>query len=964
MIENNLQIQLPPGFMGNGTIYQAAGRWRAGNYVRFHEGTVRPIGGWQLLPLTGATILGLAQAAVSWQGPDGTPWLAVGTTNGLYVIDENNVVYDITPSAITAAPHNWQLSTYGSNLIAVNTLLGDQDISAINTYFWDTTSTGTAAAIIGSTSLVPRGVYATFTTPELFLVCLRGEDPTGFPARGGIGTAYSEHRVYWPTQETLTDFLATTTNTAGDFDLQTKGRLMAGIGTKGESLILSDIDAWKMIFIGGALVYSFIKAGDNCGVVSKFAHVALDQGVFWMGRGKFFLYDGFVQSIPCEVSDAVFGDFNEQCANTVWAVPNPRYNEITWFYPSAGAQSPDRYVTYNFVENHWVNGQMTRSAGVQQRFTSDVIDAPIPVWFDNTQPYQHEQGFEHDGLAFVESGPVQAGAGDRLMRIQGVLPDDRNIGDVQLRLYTSMSPDDAEKLNGPYSLTSLTSVRLTARQVRLRLEEVSADDWRVGYIRLGVLPVERRGQGAGIPVDQTPVSIEILPDSVTLIDAQHFTFESIIRNKEGQVLDIKPDFWNSSNSSQIPVDTDGTVTALASPATANIQAGLNSPSLLSNIATVTVDADDTPAKIVITPTAMSLIASSTPGALAATIYNKEGLLLPLASIDSWVSDTPAHVTVAAGGGQNLTASASGVALGTANITAQITTGVLTPVISNICLATVTDPFVTHTFTSSGEFNVSTIGSGVVDRVLLVGGGGSGGSVLGTGVGAGGGGAGAVIEVDSVSVSLGNNAVNVGAGGAATVAIDVPGLTVEDGLGGGPSSFQGHTADGGGAGSANGTGGALDSGSNPAGSGGGGRGDGSGGAAGGAGGSGGHSGGAGATNNGGGGGGAGSTGVVISGGSAISNDISGTGAGYGPGGNGSTALAFGGVTVPAVAGEDGADGTGAGGGAATGGITVTDFEGDFVGTAAESGKGGSGVVIIRYKVSTGIVATGGVKVVHS
>jgi hypothetical protein len=965
LIENHLEIDIPPGFFGNGTMYQAAGRWRRGNLVRFHEGTIRPLGGWSVLPLSGAPILGTAQSAISWQIEDGTPFMAVGTTLGLYVIDSNNVAYDITPSTITAAPHNWQLSTYGTYLIAVNSLLGDQDISAINTYYWTGASTATLAAVAWTTALGPRGVYATFTTPERYLVCLRGKDPTAFPAPSGVQTAYSEHRVYWPSQETLTDFLPTDINTGGSFDLQTKGRLMAGAAARGESIILSDTDAWKMVYIGGELIYSFARVGDNCGAVSKFGQVVLDQGVFWMGRGKFFLYDGYVKSIPCEVSDAVFTDFNEQRAYTVWAVANPRFNEVTWFYPSAGSATPDRYVTFNFAENHWVNGKMERTAGVQQRFTSDVIDAPVPVWFNNAQPFEHETGLEHDSIGYIESGPLQSGKGERLLRIQGILPDDRNIGDLQMRLYTAMSPDDGEKLHGPYPLSSLTSVRLTARQFRLRAEETGADDWRLGKVRLGAREVERRGPGAGLPADQTPVSIEIIPTAVTLIDAQHFTFESIIRNAEGQVLDMKPDFWTSSNSSQIPVDTHGTVSALASPSTANIQAGLTSPSILSNIAVVTVAADNIPASITITPVAATINVASTVQETA-VVKNAAGQVLVGYPIDGWNSTVPAKATV------NSSGLVTGVALGSTNVTAFINTPSIT---SNIAAITVVDAYVIHVFPTGSTNFVVSAGSGTVN-VLLVGGGGGGASATGNGVGCGGGGAGAVRDTTS-AVTVNTYPVVVGGGGAGGVSSSTVGLTIANGAPGVNSTFNGITAHGGGAGSATGNGGSVDNVGGAAGSGGGARGT-SPGWTGGVGTTGGHNGGdasdAGAWRGGGGGGASVAGTAGSSGGNGGDGILSATphiSAYFGGGGGGSAAFVANGGGPGGVGGggagngdlahDKGGDGTdGLGGGGGGGGGDSSGFGGHTI----AGGDGGDGVVIIRYTVASGIVATGGVKTVYS
>ncbi len=957
MIDDFLPLGIDrPGFFANGTTYQAKGRWRGGNFIRFHEGTIQPIGGWAQQSRTGAAIIGTPIAALCWQFEDGTPYVALGTTQGLYIIDENNVVYDITPASIAAPEYDWQLTNFGAYLIATNSILGDADLSVMNIYKWVGNTAAPADAAWAGT-IGPMGGYSCFATPERQIVVLRGTDPTTRPARSGVDTAYSERRVYFGTTEELDGFVSSDTNEGGDFDLQTPGRLVVGTQGKGQSLIWSDVDLWTMTFIGGQLVYSFAKVGDDCGIVSKRAFAQIDKGAYWMGRGKFFIYDGFTRSIPCEVTDAVFKNFNEQRAHTVWAVSLARFNEITWYYPSAGSQYPDSYVTYNHVENHWVFGKIDRTAGVQKRFNADVIDETKPLFFNGAGAmFQHETGNERDSLAFLESGPIEVANGDRLMRLQGILDDEDVAGNVQLRIYTAMAADSLETLQGPFTLGPVTNLRLKARQIRLRIEEVSATSWRVGNPRLSVRPVERRGIGPGA-IDEVPASLEIIPNSITLINAQHYTFQSIVKNAAGQVLDILPDVWTSDNTN-VPVDDNGTVTALATPQTAHIQAFITSPALSSNIATVTVEGSTIPFSITITPTAEALIAASTPVTLTAVVKNNLGQILVNQAIAEWDTTDATKVTVTMGGGLGTTATAEGVAFGSANLTAKITSPAV--VTSNISVATVTDPFVVHTFLATAQFHVSTIGTGVVNRVLVVGGGGSGASVDGTGVGTGGGGAGAVIESDSVTVVSGDNPVTVGVGGAAVVATGVLGLTIEDGLGGAPSTFRSHTADGGGAGSAAGVGGSTDSASNPAGSGGGGRGDASGGDAGGGGGTGGHAGGGGSSSLGGGGGGAGSNGLAGAGGSPSTNDISGTSVSYGGGGNGGLIVSRTGFDFAAVAGSPGADGSGSGGDGSKGGYSETFDEG----LAAQSGKGGDGVVIIRYRVSTGIVATGGIKVVHS
>ena len=69
-----LPIKIPPGFFRNATQYQAKNRWYTGNLVRFSEGRLRPIGGWQrladtqILKKSGVSSLLITNAGTGYSG--------------------------------------------------------------------------------------------------------------------------------------------------------------------------------------------------------------------------------------------------------------------------------------------------------------------------------------------------------------------------------------------------------------------------------------------------------------------------------------------------------------------------------------------------------------------------------------------------------------------------------------------------------------------------------------------------------------------------------------------------------------------------------------------------------------------------------------------------------------------------------------------------------------------------------
>lgn len=183
-------LKIPPGFVNNGTVYQAKGRWYTGNFGRFFQGAVQPIGGWVKRTLTGATISGTPNAAVAWQTNDGLSYLAIGTTAGLYVVkNSTNVVYDITPTLVSSggndATRMWQLDVFGTYLIAVSGTTVPQTSTSGGGFVWCWRGNTGVAAVRCDTAFDPGGglsndpynVNGVVASPERFLFALRGDDP-------------------------------------------------------------------------------------------------------------------------------------------------------------------------------------------------------------------------------------------------------------------------------------------------------------------------------------------------------------------------------------------------------------------------------------------------------------------------------------------------------------------------------------------------------------------------------------------------------------------------------------------------------------------------------------------------------------------------------------------------------------------------------------------------------------------
>jgi hypothetical protein len=490
-----IDLNIPAGVYRNGTDLQTMGRWRDANLVRWADGIMRPIGGWRTRSDTAgnAKLRGMS----AWSDNSADRWIASGTYDKLYVWNTGGTRFDITPAGLTAGREdalaftgyggglfgsyaygiarpdtanilqatNWHLEQWGEYLIACNEDDG-------NIYEW-TLNTGTPAAIVSN---APTSNNAVLVTSERFLFAL--------------GAGGNPRKIQWSDRENNTSWTPAATNEAGDFELQTSGKVIAGVNVRGQSLILTTRDAHSATYSGPPFVYGFEKVGSSCGLAAPQAVAVVDSGAFWMGVNGFFNYNGTaVQEVPCDVSDYVFNDINRAQVSKTFAVALGTYPEIWWFYPSAASTENNRYVVYNFKEGTWYIGEMGRTAGIGR----GSFRQPMFANASDYKIYEHEIGFNYDTLTpFAETGPFRIATGDNVMSVTDLIPDEKTQGDVSATFKTRFYPNGTERSYGPYSLSNPTSVRFTGRQIRMRVEGERLSDWRVGINRLDAVAGGRR----------------------------------------------------------------------------------------------------------------------------------------------------------------------------------------------------------------------------------------------------------------------------------------------------------------------------------------------------------------------------------------------------------------------------------------------------------------------------------------
>jgi len=306
-----------------------------------------------------------------------------------------------------------------------------------------------------------------------------------------LGAGGNPRKVQWCAREDNTDWTPLATNEAGDIELQTNGQIMQGVRTRGQTLIITDTDAHTARYLGPPYVYGFERVGTSCGAISRKSASDVDIGVFWMGQRGFFRFDGnAVSEIACDVHDYVFGDFNVAQQSKVWSVANGQYGEIWWFYCSSNSTEIDRYVAFDYKENHWLIGELSRTSGVQR----GVFRYPLMAGYNaDSAIYDHEVGYNFDSsTTFAETGPISIGAGDQIAKVTKLIPDEKTQGDVNVTFKTRFYPNATETTHGPFTPANPTSVRFSGRQLRMRVEGQTATQWKVGNMRIDTIAGGRR----------------------------------------------------------------------------------------------------------------------------------------------------------------------------------------------------------------------------------------------------------------------------------------------------------------------------------------------------------------------------------------------------------------------------------------------------------------------------------------
>lgn len=499
------KLKLPPGLYKNGTEYMAAGRYMDGDLIRWHNDTAVPINGWQkrfdfvtnaaLSPLWGdgyATEAARSGVVIA----DSTTGVStyIGTNKKIYSISNTNVVTDVTPVGFSAqAKHAFVNTGYGLfryGFGKYGTPRASAQGRVANVFSWGFSEWGfwpiACARGVNAQKLKikkdsdakfidiaasPPGTFDVLVTDERFVMT--------------FGSTNDYRLIQWSDQEQYDVWTPAITNQAGSLRVAGSGKLLVGVKLLNQILIVGENDAFSGRYVGPPYVYGFARVGNNCGIIGPEAIACTETFAAWIGSLNFWIYDGTVQRLPCDVLDYFIKDIDPKQRSKTCAFTLADYSEVWWLYQSKQApyQEPDSYIVYNYAKQVWYIGRLDRTMGLD----NDPMTYPLMISAIG-QVYDHEviSAGRDDRVPYLTTGPLELESGERLLGLSYVYPDEQLDGDVLMELSVRDMPKLPPRYTRQFALNSPTSTQgIMGRDIRMKLYGAQINpNWVIGDFRV------------------------------------------------------------------------------------------------------------------------------------------------------------------------------------------------------------------------------------------------------------------------------------------------------------------------------------------------------------------------------------------------------------------------------------------------------------------------------------------------
>lgn len=398
-------------------------------------------------------------------------------------------------SVLSSTPRIWAMDTFGGNLILTP---GDPATSTTdNIYIWknDVAVAPTLLSAESGALEIPLAARWLYVSNSILVVLASGDVLNSYFAsnRGTFNFTISPETLAYNTV------------------IEQSGQLISQASCRNRDLIFTRNDVYLAEFVEAPFIWLIRKLFTTDGLIGPKARVEIEDAVFWMGSGDFYVFDGTsVNVLPNNtVKRFVYDNIDMSQGYKCFARPNVAFQEISWHFvrndgENPGGNEPLTYVTYNYKEQHWCIGTMPRTAAeepvniqetplaIQTNFTTDDYLFQMETGLNDYNPAYNPLTDIYDAQflpinAFATTNFAQINEGNNTMVIYSVFPDTFQAQNLSLSVFGReypQSPVIAARGN-PYEITPATpkiDVMLVARQRQYKIATTDKfSDFLIGH---------------------------------------------------------------------------------------------------------------------------------------------------------------------------------------------------------------------------------------------------------------------------------------------------------------------------------------------------------------------------------------------------------------------------------------------------------------------------------------------------
>ena len=271
-------------------------------------------------------------------------------------------------------------------------------------------------------------------------------------------------------------------NNAFSVDIERTQRIISGTKVGNAAIIFTENEALYIRWVNEPEYYIIDDLFQSDGLIGPNAFSVMEQDCFWMGKRGWYNFNGStVRRINNpQNEDFILDNLNNGQQWKTFAATDTKYNQIWFYYPDDASDEPNSYVILNLTQGHWTLGLQARTAMMRNNFVGSRF---YGIYGDSTsQPASVYRHFlkENDSLTiapYAETSFGMIGEGDQRFRINRVMLDAVQNGDLTVKMITKRYPQSSAESQATYTATPTTeylNTRVSGRVRKYRFEQNSA----------------------------------------------------------------------------------------------------------------------------------------------------------------------------------------------------------------------------------------------------------------------------------------------------------------------------------------------------------------------------------------------------------------------------------------------------------------------------------------------------------